>query len=395
MKLKKSNEVNQAAGTKIMEKAITGLCNSPAYTNPQAAYMVTMEAMSSNAAETPVTVKLWRQLYEVVQIIRQMEPWKYLDETMRITLLLPGRDEPVYIVVMGNAEMTYGIGIYPGFESLRRLLSMGDVEEEGISIAFEQYCINLYFGEKDELQDKDLSTIEKLGIKISGESEWPYFRSMKPGFLPWHINRDEAKLTLEALQNFSMAFASYAKEGIEVDFENGQTLLRFYDSDTDMWYNAAYKMPPVPFISPKMMIPDGMVSGIKKKKKNKAKLGFIMSYIPVPFQQSKKHRPRLPLVGILANLNDGMIVDHAVSGENPAGNLLDARAEFIEFLFNYVENNGRPASIAVPNEDTHSFLEDFASKLGIKLVIDERLTQISAMFTDMMGGFELIEDDLS
>jgi len=57
-----------------------------------------------------------------------LAPWKNLHESQRITLLLPGKDEPVYIVVMGSGEMTYGIGVYPGYNSLYRLLKMSESE---------------------------------------------------------------------------------------------------------------------------------------------------------------------------------------------------------------------------------------------------------------------------
>ena len=394
MKKKKDKEVNQTAAQKILEKTITDLCNSPAFTNPQEAYLATIDFMSSNTAETPVTVKLWKQLYEAAQVICKLEPWKYVDETMRFTILLPGRNEPVYIVVMGNAEMTYGIGIYPGFESLRRLLNIGDYEEEDLTAAFEQYCINLYFNDDDDLADHDQKVMKKIGVSFDGENKIPYFRSMKPGFLPWFINRDEAKLTLEALQNFTLAFLAYSKEGVDVDFDKGQTLLRFYDSDSGMWYNAGVKMPPVPFVEPRMLIPDDMASRLKKKKKNRQKLGFILTYVPVPYQKSKKHRPKMPLVAFLADMITGTLIDHSIGlGESETGNLLDEREQYLGLLIGYVMDNGRPASIAVANEDTYNFLEDFATKLGIKLVEDNRLMDIASLFVDAMGMLEPEEDD--
>ena len=393
MKRKKDGGASKAAAQKLAEKTLADLCNSPAFTNPQEAYLATLDVMSFSKAETPVTVKLWRQLYEAAQAIYKLEPWKHVDETMHFTLLLPGRNEPVYIVVMGSGGVTCGIGIYPGFESLRRLLNVGDIDEEDMTAVLEQYCINLYFSDDDDLAEHDQKVMKKIGFSYDGENEIPYFRSMKPGFLPWFINRDEAKLTLEALQNFTMAFLAYSNEDVDVDFDNGQTLLRFYDSDSDMWYNAGVKMPPVPFVEPKMLIPDDLASRLKKKKKNKAKLGFIMTYIPVPYQKSAKHRPKMPLVAFLADMTTGTLVDHSVGLGDETGNLLDEREHYLGFLIGYVMDNGRPASIAVANEDTYNFLQDFALKLGIKLVEDNRLMEIVSMFVDAMSMLESEEEE--
>jgi len=75
------------------------------------------------------------------------------------------------------------------------------------------------------------------------KNEWPYFRSMKPGFLPWHINGNEAELVIAALQNFVMAYKAYVEQDFEIDFEGDETLFHFYDDETDMWYNTVIKMP--------------------------------------------------------------------------------------------------------------------------------------------------------
>ena len=394
MKRKKDVAVDQGVAAKAFEKAMFDLCNSPAFLNPREAFLAAVEEMSSNDAEKPPTVKLWKELYEVAKNIRMLEPWKYLNEDMRFTLLLPGRDEPVYIVVMGNAELTYGIGIYPGFESLRRLTFISDSDGEDVTAAFEQHCINLYFGEKEELEEQDHKAIIQTGNKFSDKGDWPYFRSMKPGFFPWFINRDEAKLALDVLQNFAMAFLAYVKEGMDVDFERGQTLLRFYDEAGKLWYNTAIKMPPVPFIEAKMIIPDELAASLKKKKKTKNNLGFILTYLPLPVQKSKKHRPKLPLVALLANMKSGKLIDHTLGLEqNEEGNMMDARVEYIGFLINHVENNGRPASIAVSNMDTYYFVEDFAKKLGIKLEVDERLSDITSMFLNTINMFDLAEEE--
>ena len=365
-----SKKQKGTAASGALKKAIEELLNAPAYTDPIASYRTTLTAIEPPKDETPVAHERWEQLYEVAKNIRLLEPWKYLHESERITLLLPGRDEPVYIVVMGSGEMTYGIGIYPGYNSLQRLLKMTESSlcEDDFSAAFEQHCINLYFGDREELEPQDKDVIKKLGLKFRGKNEWPYFRSMRPGFMPWYINSEEAELVIAALQNFVMAAMYYIKQDIEVDFEGGETLLRFYDAKADMWYNTAVKMPPEPVVSIKLTITnDILVAKLKKKRKTSVKLGFGLPYIPVPIQERKNQRPRMPRLAILINLGNGKPADYSL---NDGGEFIGKT--ITDMLVGYITDHGRPASIAVPDEDTGDYILDFAEKLGIELIEDER-----------------------
>lgn len=386
MKKKNSISIEGTVAQDAVKKAFDVLFNAPAYKDPVTAYLANIEALNAVGEETPVTQEQWEQLYEVTKHIRMLAPWKTLHESQRITLLLPGRDEPVYIVVMGNGELTYGIGVYPGYNSFYRLLKMSENElsETDISAAFEQHCINLYFGDREELESRDKNVIKKLGLKFRGKNEWPYFRSMKPGFMPWYLNHDEAELTIASLQNFAMAYLAYVKQGFEVDFENGETLFRFYDAEADMWYNTVIEMPTAPFILPKMAITDDvLIAKLKKKKKSRAKLGFALTYIPMPVQENKNHRPKMPRMAILVDIENGRIIDQATDTEHEA-----IGVAITKLLTRYIEKNDRPASIAVSDEDAGDFIEDFLTKLGIKMTEDERLSQIGNLLMGMMDMME-------
>jgi len=378
-------EVEESKATDVLKKAFDKLLSAPVYTNPTEAYESTMASIKPPPKEEPVTRDQWESLYEVTKNIRLIAPWEYLRESERITLLLPGRDEPVYIVVMGNAELTYGIGIYPGYDSFGRLLRMtaSEPDEDDISIAFEQHCINLYFGDREELESRDKNVIKQLGLKFRGRNEWPYFRSMKPGFMPWYINHEEAELTIAALQNFAMAFIAYLKQDRKIDFEGGETILRFFDSGTDLWFNSVVEMPPVPFIRPKLMITDDLlIARLKKKQKIRAKLGFAMTYLPVPIQD-RNERPKIPRMAVLIDLADEKIIDHT----------LDTETEFVgkaitEMLSQYITECGIPTSITVQNGNTGCFIADFTEKLGIKLVEDKDFSAANNVISVIMNMME-------
>ena len=372
-----------------VKEALTNLMNAPVYTNPGAAFAAQRAALETIPSETPATKEQWQQLYEVAEHIYKAEPWEYLYDSERITMLLPGRDEPVYIIVMGAAEETYGIGIYPGYDAISRIekLAESDSPTANLSFAFEQNCINLYFGNRDELEKRDHNIIKELGLKFRGKNRWPYFRSMKPGFFPWHLNYDDAALSIDALQNFYMAFVAYAtNEELEIDFDGGQTLLRFFDAKSDMWYNTAIKMPPRPVVSPKLIVSDAaLLDGIKKRKKTKDALGVIVTYLPTPIQE-KEERPMVPRAIILVNMQNGMIINQETATIDG-----DFASVVLDVLINYIEANGRPSVIAVPDDNTAAYVEDFSAKIGVKLKYDERLIEV---ISDLLGHFSGGQDEM-
>lgn len=374
-----------------IEKALHELTTAPPYTSPASAYAAKMEEMLSPQDNTPPTREQWEKLYEVAEKIFQLKPWEYLHESDNITILLPGRDEPMYMVTMGIGEVTYGVGIYPGYISRNALRKIETDASDGVvSAAFEQHCINLYFGNREELEPDDRKIIKDLGLKFRGKNRWPHFRSMIPGFIPWVLNYSEAELAIQALQNYVMAFVAYAK-GTSVDFENGETLLRFFAPELDMWINVPCEMPPVPIVTPRLQFRDDLtVAALKKKKKTAAKLSAVVSYLPAPIQENKNERPRLPLVAMLMDMSSGMIEGHAMEMTRE-----DIGGAAVEMLVDYISQHGRPQSIDISDEFTHSILADFVSKVGIKQTQGDKslaMNMIMEMMIGMGGGGQFGED---
>jgi len=379
-----SENQSKSEALDALKRAFDVLLNAPAYTDPAESFRAIMAGILPAKEEAPVTHEQWEQIYEVTKNIRLLELWKCLHDSERITLLPPGRDEPVYPVVMGNGEMVYGIGIYPGYDSLRRLLEMMEspLREDDMSVGLAQNCINLYFGNREELDPQDRKIIKSLGLKFRGRNEWPYFRSMKPGFVPWYINSEEADLVIAALQNFVMAARCYGRGDVQVDFEDGETLLRFCGDKDDVWYNTAVIMPPAPFVVPKyVMTDDALLAQLKKEKKTDAKLGLGLTYLPGPVQENKNERPRVPQMAMMIELNSGIIVDCSVDdgGESIGATMMDS-------LTRYITKYGRPASIVVPDDGTADCVSDFAEKLGVELTEDEKLSAIIKKFMGRMTG---------
>ncbi|OGO93620.1 MAG: hypothetical protein A2Y17_00745 [Clostridiales bacterium GWF2_38_85] len=72
----------------------------------------------------------------------------------------------------------YGIGVYPGYESIMGFYSLLNASEnEPLSYTMNlQNCLMCYFGDRDELAPEEREIIKGLGLKFRGQNNWIYFR---------------------------------------------------------------------------------------------------------------------------------------------------------------------------------------------------------------------------
>lgn len=333
------------------------------------------------------TLEQWKELFAVAQNINQLAPWNFLWESDLITIMLPGREEPVYCSVMGRGGECYAVAAYPGYGAIdafyRLANSEGDEEDSSalaLALGFEQECLACHFGNREEVLPEDREVYASLGLRFRGRNEWIYFRTMDPGYVPWHIDSEQADLLIQTLQNFFMALTHLLREKIEVDFEGGQTLLRFYSPEKELWINTAVKMPPRPVVVPKLIVDnESLMDQLKKHKSTSAQLEFETTYLPAPIQETKDERPRIPRLALLMDKKSGLPISQRVADINDR-----IEVDILEMLTAYIKKAGKPASINVRNESSGRYIEDFCQKLGIKLVSGKGVPAIDGLLENML-----------
>ena len=142
--------------------------------------------MSQKIGQSEPTLAQWAELYEAARSIRQLAPWQYLWDSNLVTLMLPGREEPVYCSVMGRNGECYAVGVYPGYESIMEYHRMARAPHDELSFisVFDQNCLTCYFGDREEVSPKEREIMKSLNLRFRGRNEWIYFRSMAPGLYP-------------------------------------------------------------------------------------------------------------------------------------------------------------------------------------------------------------------
>lgn len=328
------------------------------------------------------TLEQWGKLYEVARVIKQIAPWSFLWSNDLITIMLPGREEPVYCSVMGRSGDCYAIGIYPGYEAVMsyyRLAEMAEDEPQFI-VGFEQNCLMCNYGDREEVSPRDREVLRALDLKFRGRNEWIYFRSMEPGLFPWYIDSEQADILIQTLQNLAMACKCLSTEELKADFEGGETLLRSFSPEKKLWFNAVVKTPPVPVTTDYLIIEDDLlIARLKNQKRSKQQLEFDLGYLPIPVQEHKEERPYLPRILMLADRQSGLSLDQYMV--EPDEGIEDA---VIGMIDEHIEKYGRPSAIYVRDERTGRYIEDLCEKVKIKLIQGQRMPVMNTIFKELL-----------
>ena len=300
--------------------------------------------------------------------------------------MLPGREEPVYCSMIGRGGECYGIGVYPGYESINGFYRLAEATEDKFSflLGFEQNCFMCYFGDREELSPKEREILKALNIKFRGRNEWIYFRAMETGHFPWYINSDQAVLLIQALQNFAMTCTYLLEDKISVDFEGGETLLRYYSPEKELWLNAAVKKNPIPIIKPRLIIDNEVLTArLRKKKRGNARLDFEVVFIPAPIKENKEDKPYLPHLVLLADRSNGLILDQFMADK---GDRIEVR--ILDMLTSYIDKFGKPLSINVRDDRAGRYIEDFCKKIGVDFIEGRGVPSMDLILEGMLDFLE-------
>jgi len=161
---------------------------------------------SSPAAVQDKTVPLdvWQRLYAVATKVREMEPWLWMEETDIFGVQNPDKkDEVVFVSIMGLLGEYHAVALYVGAKAVTQFWQMQEMagdNEAMANVMFDIHQIHAAFGKKSELDPQEKRVTKELGLAFKGANAWPYFRSYRPGYFPWVVDAEEARLLILALE---------------------------------------------------------------------------------------------------------------------------------------------------------------------------------------------------
>jgi hypothetical protein len=144
------------------------------------------------------------------------------------------------------AGQHYAVALYLGSQALHDFLHVhyhqpADSAERLMEIP----QLQLSFEDRDFLQDEDRQIIKQLGLRFRGANSWPLFRSYRPGFFPWPIDADEARLLDGALEQTLEVAPRYRRDP-SLLYPGGEHWFLVRARAGDAWEDRQVHIPPPP-----------------------------------------------------------------------------------------------------------------------------------------------------
>ena len=138
------------------------------------------------------------ELYDLAYRLKELAPWRWMEETDLIGIESPETGEIGFISVMGKNGEYEAVALYLGAEGLYGFIDLheDDASADGV---LQVPHVQAAFSERKYLEKQDRDAIKQLGLKISGTGAWPIFRSYRPGYFPWFVTIAEARFLIHAL----------------------------------------------------------------------------------------------------------------------------------------------------------------------------------------------------
>jgi len=144
----------------------------------------------------PPSLPDYRRLFEAALRVASMGPWTWMEETELFAVRDPVDGELRFVSVMGNLGSYRAITVYPDRVALAQFWRMQDeIPDFGdASMLLETWQIQAAFGPKHELSRREKEVVRRLNLRGRGSGSWPHFLGFLPGWYPWDVDAEEARL---------------------------------------------------------------------------------------------------------------------------------------------------------------------------------------------------------
>lgn len=183
--------------------------------------------------------KIMLKLFKKAQEFLERRPWERIQNDDTFVVVDPVSGINGYCSIFSQENRFVGFQVFLGDEAFLDFMDMMDeiryrdeefdedlLEESSVlppSSTMNLHCLSLSFGASDAFTDTELAVLKNSKIEFKPE-EWPLFRIMIPGFIPWVFKDEHADFMLccleqvlavleEANQDPELVFNDFYEEG--------------------------------------------------------------------------------------------------------------------------------------------------------------------------------------
>jgi hypothetical protein len=317
-----------------------------------------------------VSQEIWAGLYQEAIRFRELEPWKWMDETDVFGIQDPVTSQIGYGTIMGVLGEVLALCVYRGSEGLvfhQRLLNDAMSKDDFVG---EKNHLMAEFVAKKELQPEDRKVIASLGLRLQGAKQYPQFRSHLPGYCPWFVSESEARFLAFALSCAVDASLVKQKDPSFLFHSRDGEYLTYVPAERASFSKSWQR--PAPITATEIPIPRAMIHEIRSRNLRKDS-AWQAHWFFLPGAIQDRERPYFPKCLMIAHQKSGFILAMEVilpEEDSPAG--LEKR-----ILHSINETNLFPSEIQVQDERVYKALAPLGEALGIRVVLRKELEAIT------------------
>lgn len=321
------------------------------------------------------TLSEWRQLYDLGLRFKTMKPWEQFGNAEIISIRF-GEDEVGYFSISGMDGGEPWATLYIGESGLNDFMGMIMADQLDIDIDYmikEQNCMEMNFGDRDEVTDEQYDIIKALGLKFRGNGNWLYFDLYKKGCLPILPDREKVREYTRYLEALLEAMEYYKNNQVKVDYSK-LDIYEYGKNEQGEWVGKSVPLPTFGYQYHGIDIEDELERArLKKASKNKIRKGepgyiveMDMFYLDETVELPEYDTPVYPKTGVMIDYATGKVMKHYESfPQERNGGMLAA------MLCELIKNYGTPHKVMVANHIMEAGVQFICEMCGIALEVCE------------------------
>lgn len=338
------------------------------------------------------TIKQWKRLYRLAVELKELAPWKWMEETENFGVENPETKEIGFVSVMGLLGEHLSIGVYLGAKGLYGFMDLYSIDRDNPFALFEIPQIQISFENREVLEKEDREIMKKLGLKFRGRQNYPMFRTIKPGFMPWFISSEDAEILIYAIEQ-TLEIAPRVKENPEILIDESDKtgdvfLVRFAEKTGNKkeWKEEMRKIAPPETEEILINLPMKTLDQIKSFPQQK---GFNLEVDLFPTGTpiaEKGKRPYIPKMLMMSDNRSGAIVGFELI--SPEETLIETIGQLPQHIINSLEKiNKRPQEIHVKSDELFDLFKGFNQQINIKVAKKNNLPAVEMAQGEMFKFF--------
>src|SRR5699024_2072473 len=234
---------------------------------------------------------------------QKLTPWEAMFDEHSFAVVDPVTEERIYCSVLGGGGEVFGLAVYIGDEGYASLMDSLSDKVPDFDFILKQRSLLMSFEDREDLEKADYKLIKSYDIPFRGRKSWPLFRSYKPGYYPWLMDDDEARLMLLGIERSIGVYQEIVK-GLEIPDmlldkamlvkvpreENGELVFDNQFAGLEEEENEVEESD-VP-----LTVSELELKRIEKFKTMPTAIEFSMDYVDMPVQEHPDERPVFALL---------------------------------------------------------------------------------------------------